>query len=351
MSPSLNNPGPVDDNRQVTAHRVGAPNHHQNTGSGEKVMVDPPQDARRVPLSDVDKLRQDAHAAAEIRALQTHPDVVALRVEKVRKQVDRMMWAGIWLGLAYTMVNVQQFAAAGAVVWSLPWLSAWLFDPMVSVVLVAVLRAEQITARYQVEMRTDTIGPWVRRTKVFAFLATYVMNTWQSWAALHVAGIVLHSVPPVLVYLAAETGPILRDRLTEAVLSAARPVNATGLVQTLVPSTPADAATATVPVKPATRSRKPATKAPNRPRRKLLADYLTEARAAYTPGVEVTPAWVRQVSPEISRGTSQNVADKLTAELAARATAQVAADDLTTEPVADQSTEALVALADERRAA
>ena len=276
-------------------------------------------------------MRQDARAAAEIRALQTHPDVVALRVEKVRKQVDRMMWAGLLLGLAYTMVNVQQFAAAGAVLWSLPWLSAWLFDPMVSLVLVAVLRAEQITARYQVEMRTDTIGPWVRRTKLFAFMATYAMNTWQSWAALHLSGIVLHSVPPVLVYLAAETGPILRDRLTEAVLRAARPVNATSTVQALESNTPA----VTEPAK-----RKATRKAPAKTRRKLLADYLTEARDAYVPGVEVTPAWVRQVSPKISRGTSKNVADRLTEELAARA----AANDLVVPADAAPST-------DERRAA
>ncbi len=289
------------------------------------------QDARHVPLSDEDKLRQDARAAAEIRALQTHPDVVALRVEKVSKQVDRMMWAGLLLGLAYTMVNVQQFAAAGAVLWSLPWLSAWLFDPMVSLVLVAVLRAEQITARYQVEMRTDTIGPWVRRTKLFAFMATYAMNTWQSWVALHLSGIVLHSVPPVLVYLAAETGPILRDRLTEAVLRAARPVNATSTVQALESNTPA----VTEPAK-----RKATRKAPAKTRRKLLADYLTEARDAYVPGVEVTPAWVRQVSPKISRGTSKNVADRLTEELAARA----AANDLVVPADAAPST-------DERRAA
>ena len=311
-------------------------------------MSTQPQDARHVPLSDVDKLRQDARAAAEIRALQTHPDVVALRVEKIRNQVDRMMWAGLLLGLAYTMVNVQSFAAAGAVVWSLPWLSAWLFDPMVSLVLVAVLRAEQITARYQVEMRTDTIGPWVRRTKVFAFLATYVMNTWQSWAALHVAGIVLHSVPPVLVYLAAETGPILRDRLTEAVLRAARPVNTTGTVPTLAPNTPAHVATDTVPAKPATRSRKPATKVPAKPRRKYLADYLTEARDAYVPGVEVTPAWVREVCPKISRGTSKNVADALTAELSARATANHLAVSTGVNPSTDEHTDLST---DERRAA
>src|SRR4051812_39450292 len=46
------------------------------------------------------------------------------------------------------MVNAQSFAAAGAPVWSLGWCAAWLLDPMVSVVLVAVLRAEQVTAHY-----------------------------------------------------------------------------------------------------------------------------------------------------------------------------------------------------------
>jgi hypothetical protein len=48
------------------------------------------------------------------------------------------------------MTNVQQFAAAGAPVGSLAWWSAWLLDPMVSLVLLAVLRAEQVTTRYQV---------------------------------------------------------------------------------------------------------------------------------------------------------------------------------------------------------
>ncbi len=134
----------------------------------------------------MDKLRQDASDAAERRALQTHPDVVALRVERIRSQVDGLMWAGLLLGLAFTMVNVQTFAAAGAAVWSLAWVAAWLLDPMVSLVLVAVLRAEQVTARYQVPMQDVGIGPWVRRTKVFAFAATYAMNTWQSWARLHV---------------------------------------------------------------------------------------------------------------------------------------------------------------------
>jgi len=253
--------------------------------------------------------------------------VIALRVEKVRGFVDTLVWVGIFLGLAFTMVNVQTFAAAGAAMWSLPWLAAWLLDPMVSLVLVAVLRAEQITARYQVET-----GKWPHRTKWFAFLATYVMNTWQSWTELHVAGVVLHSVPPVLVFLAAETAPVLRDRLTEAVTRAAAPAF-TGQevtpaedpgqgVQPAAPETVQERAPEQVapPVRRTARKAKPAAK----PARKLRADYLAEARAAWAPGIEITPAWVRTVCPDISRGTSKNVADDLTAEVASATEASAA---------------------------
>ncbi|WP_435582084.1 hypothetical protein [Amycolatopsis thermoflava] len=275
------------------------------------------QDARVMPLSTADKLRQDAETAAEVRALSNHPDVIALRVEKVRSFVDTLVWVGIFLGLAFTMVNVQTFAAAGAAMWSLPWLAAWLLDPMVSLVLVAVLRAEQITARYQVET-----GKWPHRTKWFAFLATYVMNTWQSWTGLHVAGVVLHSVPPVLVFLAAETAPVLRDRLTEAVTKAAAPAFTGQPAQSAEPaeavpqSTPETVQeTAPEPVTPPARRAPRKPKAATKPARKLRADYLAEARAAWAPGIEITPAWVRTVCPDISRGTSKNVADDLTAEV------------------------------------
>jgi hypothetical protein len=310
-----------------------------------------PQDARHVPLSQADKLAQDAVEASRIRKLSTHPDVIALRVEKVRTQVDRLMWTGLLLGLAFTMVNVQTFAAAGAAVWSLPWCAAWLLDPMVSLVLVAVLRAEQITARYQVRMRTETLGPWVARTKLFAFLATYVMNTWQSWSLLHISGIVLHSVPPVMVYLAAETGPILRDRLTEAVLKAARAIapgvvteagrptsagDGTDLVGDGSPAgapstrdgTPTPAENVTGRGASATRKR-PARQS-RKPRRTSREEYLNLARAAHQPGIAVTPAWVRQAVPGISRGTSQVVSDALKAELAAAHTATITPDQTQT---------------------
>ncbi len=304
----------------------------------------------------VQRLAADAAQAAQVRAFQTHPDVVALRVERVRVQVDRMMWAGIVLGLAFTMTNVQSFAAAGEPAWSLPWLVAWLLDPMVSLVLIAVLRAEQITARYQVPC-----GAWPRGAKWFTLAATYVMNTWASWSAGSPAGIVLHSVPPLVVFVAAEAVTDLRDKLTESVYRAADtaaarhpvpaadaepaatpiPAGVQGLaVHGVAPGSAAEYPTgATAGVyrgvhEPATGAagerpgrasgehrgadrrtgRKSAGKAAAAPGRRLLfADYLAAARAAWTPGVMVSPAWVRQVTG-CSRGLSPRVAAALRAE-------------------------------------
>jgi hypothetical protein len=294
------------------------------------------QSQEKAPASakpnSVDRLRTAAAEASQVRALSTHPDVVALRVESVRTQVDRCMWVGIVLGLAFTMVNVQAFAAQGAVLWSLPWFAAWLLDPMVSLVLIAVLRAEQITARYQV---FDATG-WVTWTKRFAFGATYVMNTWHSIVHKDVAGIVLHSVPPLLVFCAAETAPVLRDRLTEAVLRAERAAAlatsegashrldiASAAAELPAPGeTPQTAAesiekpAATEPKTKPSRTRRKTSK-PSRTGRKLLADYVTEALSAIEPGTAadaITPAWARHTTG-CSTGLSAKVAAAVRDEL------------------------------------
>ncbi|TDW18588.1 hypothetical protein [Kribbella kalugense] len=272
--------------------------------------------------NSVDRLRTAAAEASQVRALSTHPDVVALRVESVRTQVDRCMWVGIVLGLAFTMVNVQAFAAQGAALWSLPWFAAWLLDPMVSLVLIAVLRAEQITARYQVSDHTK----WIGRTKRFAFAATYAMNTWSSFLHGDVAGIVLHSVPPLLVFCAAETAPVLRDRLTEAVLRAeqaaalADPEGASHRLDTApavteLPTTAETPQTAseaieTVPAAPSRPKPSHTRRKSAKPGRKLLADYVTEALAAVEPGTAadaITPAWARYTTG-CSTGLSAKVA-------------------------------------------
>lgn len=242
--------------------------------------------------TSAEQMARDAADAAEVRRWQSHPDVIAWRVERVRRQVDRLCWSGIVLGLAFTTANVQWFAAAGAGVGSLPWLTAWLLDPTVCLVLLAILRAEQVTARYQV--RT---GRWVRAAKWLTLAATYVMNTWSSWAAGTAAGVVLHSVPPVVVFVAAEAVTDLRDKLTDAVQVA---------VSTSMNRAPVHEPAVNEP---------PVTVAEERPeRRKLFADYLADARAAWSPDVEITPAWVRE-STGCSRGLSSRLASALAAEV------------------------------------
>lgn len=210
------------------------------------------------------------------------------QVDHTRRQVDRLCWAGIVLGLAFTMTNVQHFAAAGALPWSLPWLAAWLLDPMVSLVLIAILRAEHVTARYHL-----STGGWVRAAKWFTLAATYVMNTWSAYSAGSAALVVLHSVPPLVVFVAAEAVTALHDKLTEAsTLAAATFMNAAERPQ---PQTITDAEPPAVTSK-----------------RKSFGAYLADARAAWTPGTEITPAWVREVT-----GCSRGLSSRLAAELRA----------------------------------
>ena len=208
-------------------------------------------------------------------------------VDRMAAQVDRLCWTGILLGLAFTMTNVQQFAANGA----LPWWSAWLLDPMVSLVLLAILRAEQVTARYRV--RT---GGWVRAAKWFTPAATYVMNTRQAFTAASPALVVLHSVPPLVVFVAAAAVTDLRDTLRQAVTAAFMNAPAGGQQP------------------PASDDQMPSEPEPARaPRRTSFAEYLAAARLARTPGVVVTPAWVREVTG-CSRGLSSRLAAALRAE-------------------------------------
>jgi hypothetical protein len=354
-----------------------------NTLSGHGIP--PPAGVR----SAAARLAREAAAAAELRGWQTHPDVVALRVEQIRTQVDRLMWAGIVLGLCFTMANVQHFAAVGTRVGSLAWCSAWLMDPMVSLVLLAVLRAEQVTTRYQV-----STGNWPRVAKWALLLATYLMNTWTSWAAGSASGVVLHSVPPLVVVIAAEAITDVQHALTECVQRAhavalqrtertlalqgagcTTPTDqhlatqhSSGAVKTglappqAVPDEGSPAACGERPASPrgecpaggpgghpvnetgeravgaggergaphpvnppardtkrtrradGQRRRTPRASRANAPKgRKLLADYVAEARSAWTPGVVVIPAWVRQVTA-CSRGLSSKVAAALNAD-------------------------------------
>ncbi|MEU9888061.1 hypothetical protein [Sphaerisporangium sp. NPDC051011] len=163
------------------------------------------------------KLATAAREAADVRAFQVDPDVVALRIERLRGWVYRLSWVAIVMGLAFTAVNVQHFAAGDASREDAGWWSAWLLDPMVSLILIATLIGEQVIARYQVKP-----GGWIRGTKWAALAATYAMNTWSAWEVLDPASILLHSVPPVMVLCATEAVTLLGHQISQAVQTACR---------------------------------------------------------------------------------------------------------------------------------
>jgi hypothetical protein len=113
------------------------------------------------------------------------------------------------LALVFTMVNVQQFAAAGHPVGSFQWFIAWLLDPMASITLGTAIVWRSVLADHN---RNE---PWLNATMWYAGIATYVMNTWASWAAGSPSGVVLHSVAPGLILLLAESAPRVRRHFAE----------------------------------------------------------------------------------------------------------------------------------------
>jgi hypothetical protein len=133
--------------------------------------------------------------------------------------------------------------------------------------------------------------------------------------------VVLHSVPPLVVFVAAEAVTDLRDKLTDAVVvaftNATDRADAPESAPVQEPATPVHepntrAHEPTAPVREkSVPDREPAT--PRPAQRKLFADYLTDARDAWTPGVEITPAWVREATG-CSRGLSSRLVAALTAE-------------------------------------
>ncbi|MFE4059867.1 hypothetical protein ACFXP3_26850 [Streptomyces sp. NPDC059096] len=109
------------------------------------------------------------------------------------------------VALAFTATNVTLFAIEHHIS---PWI-AWLLDPMVAVALGAVLIVDGRLSEYGV-----TPSGWASALRWFAGLSTWVMNCWSSlWpkgtafgvpSQVDPAGLVLHSIPPVLLIVLAE---------------------------------------------------------------------------------------------------------------------------------------------------
>jgi hypothetical protein len=129
-------------------------------------------------------------------------------IERLRAIQARLTWVLIVIAiiaLIFTATSVTLFARRHGVHPGI----AWLLDPMVALALGAVLFTDGVLAEYGIRPRG-----WSSVLRYFAGLATWVMNCWSSvWpdgtpvgVPEHAdpAGLVLHSIPPVLLIVLAE---------------------------------------------------------------------------------------------------------------------------------------------------
>ncbi|MFI1700341.1 hypothetical protein ACH419_30770 [Streptomyces bobili] len=126
------------------------------------------------------------------------------RIERLVTTVLVILGVG---GLIFTAVNVTVFAKEHHVHWSI----AWMLDPLVSVSLLAALFIDGKLSAHGYRP-----GGWPFALRWFAGLATWLMNCWGSLYPDAVftgwpdrpdpAGLLLHSVVPVLVIFLAEAG-------------------------------------------------------------------------------------------------------------------------------------------------
>ena len=139
------------------------------------------------------------------------PEVAALR--RLLRQLTAVLVIVAVGALTFTAANVRALAVAHGVSTEI----AWMLDPLVGVALGAVLLADGALLVHNV-----VPGGWALGLRWFAGGATWLMNIWSSLWPLHAAwgvpvhtdpaGVVLHSVPPVLLIVLAEA--ISRYRLS-----------------------------------------------------------------------------------------------------------------------------------------
>lgn len=156
------------------------------------------------------------------------------------------------VALTFTATNVTLFAIDHHIS---PWI-AWLLDPMVAVALGAVLIVDGRLSEYGIES-----SGWATVLRWFAGLGTWVMNCWSSlWPKgttfgvphdVDPAGLVLHSIPPVLLIVLAEAITHYRRAILAKISELRALVDTTPARVDTPPVHPASPTTSTPPAQPA----------------------------------------------------------------------------------------------------
>ncbi|MFE6979416.1 hypothetical protein [Streptomyces sp. NPDC057682] len=148
----------------------------------------------------------------------TAPASQIAALQSLQSGLTKVLVAVAVVALAFTATNVTLFAIDHHIsVWI-----AWLLDPMVAVALGAVLIVDGRLSEHGVQP-----SGWASGLRWFAGLGTWLMNCWASlWPAgtdfgvprqVDPAGLVLHSIPPVLLIVLAEAITFYRRAILDRI--------------------------------------------------------------------------------------------------------------------------------------
>jgi hypothetical protein len=173
---------------------------------------------------DVERLRLQADGAGQteihiweasnrVADLEASERQAAVRTARTAGRImDAVLLVVALLTMAFSLQNIHDFAAGHGVQDPI----AWFLAPAVDLALLAALMGDAVLSRWQLDA-----GPWAVRLRWYAGITTVVLNGWEAVAALDLAGIVLHVVPPILLFVLAEAASPYRVAFAETVKLAA----------------------------------------------------------------------------------------------------------------------------------
>lgn len=148
----------------------------------------------------------------------TSPDEQIQALQDLQSNLTRVLVTVAVVAMAFTATNVTLFAIEHHI----PAVIAWLLDPIVAVALGAVLIVDGRLSEHGVHP-----SGWATGLRWFTGLSTWLMNCWSSlWPSgapfgvprqVDPAGLVLHSIPPVLLIVLAEAITFYRRAILDRI--------------------------------------------------------------------------------------------------------------------------------------
>ncbi|MEU6001882.1 hypothetical protein ABZ837_29205 [Streptomyces sp. NPDC047197] len=148
----------------------------------------------------------------------TSPEEQIQALQDLQSNLTRVLVTVAVVAMAFTATNVTLFAIEHHI----PAVIAWLLDPIVAVALGAVLIVDGRLSEHGVHP-----SGWATGLRWFTGLSTWLMNCWSSlWPSgapfgvprqVDPAGLVLHSIPPVLLIVLAEAITFYRRAILDRI--------------------------------------------------------------------------------------------------------------------------------------